>query len=185
MKTLTLMRHAMSSWEDAGIRDFDRPLNDKGRRAARVMGEALAGTAISFDHVLASPARRVVETIEGVEAGLGRPLEPAPLFEPRVYLASAYTLLELAQAFPDTAKRALIIGHNPGLEDLALLLTPPGGELRAAIEEKYPTATVAELRFNVERWAEVAEGSAALVRFTRPRDLDPSLGPDDPLDATA
>jgi phosphohistidine phosphatase len=185
MKTLTLFRHAKSSWEDAGIRDFDRPLNDKGRRAARVMGEALAKTAIRFDHVLASPAQRVRETIEGLEAGLGHALDPAPLFEPRVYLASAYTLLELAQGFPDGAKRALIIGHNPGLEDLALLLTPPGGELRAAIEEKYPTATVAELRFDVARWAEVREASASLARFTRPRDLDPSLGPDDPLDATA
>ena len=177
MKTLTLLRHAKSGWDDQVQRDFDRPLNPKGRRAAQTVGRHLRREGIAFDHVIASPALRVQQTLDEVAGGFGRTLAPA--WDKRVYLASAATLLEVARELPDAAATALLVGHNPGLEDLVLLLTPDGAGLRDAVEEKYPTASVAELSFAVDRWADLAEGGATLTRFTRPRDLDPSLGPDE------
>lgn len=178
MKTLTLLRHAKSGWEDAIPRDFDRPLNPKGRRAAKTVGQHLKTLGLTFDHIVASPAQRVVETIAGVAQGYGSAIEPA--WDKRLYLASAATLLDVARETPADADRLLMIGHNPGLEDFVLLLTA-GGEasLVAAVEEKYPTATLAELTFAVDHWADLAAGQGTLTRFIRPRDLDPALGPQD------
>ncbi len=174
MRRLTLLRHAKSSWDDSVKTDFDRPLNAKGRRAAATMGAYLRRERAAFDIVVASPAMRVRQTIEGVEDGLGRPL--GAMFDARVYQASAAVLIELVAALAPGCARALLVGHNPGLEDLVMALVPAGGW--GAIEEKYPTASVAELDLLVEDWAQVGEGCGRLRRFTRPRDLDPGLGPD-------
>lgn len=181
MKTLTLLRHAKSTWDDPVERDFDRPLNGRGRRAAARIGqwlrdEGLADDGAAFDHVRASPAIRVRQTIEGVEDGLRRPLHA--VFEPRIYLASAVTLLDIVQGGGD-ATRALLIGHNPGLEDLLLLLTPAADPLREVAEVKYPTATLAVLDLAIGDWRDAGSGCATLRHFIRPRDLDASLGPDD------
>ena len=175
MKSLTLLRHAKSGWDDSVPRDFDRPLNPKGRRAAQVMGRYLRDQGVTFDHAVASPAVRVRETLVEVEAGYGRPLSPA--WDKRIYLASIETLLEVVRELPATADRVLLIGHNPGLEDLVLTLAPEGGTERDAVRVKYPTASIAELVWDGE-WSAVAPGGTTLARFTRPRDLDPSLGPD-------
>jgi phosphohistidine phosphatase len=176
LKTLTLLRHAKSGWDDAVARDFDRPLNPKGRKAAQVVGRHLKSLDLSFDHVVASPARRVVETIADVAAGFGAAIDPA--WDKRLYLASAATLLDVARETPADADRLLIIGHNPGLEDFVLLLLVDGEPaLVTAAEEKYPTATLAELTFAVDDWAEIAPQAGTLTRFIRPRDLDPALGP--------
>ena len=176
MKTLTLLRHAKSDWDDTVQRDFDRPLNPRGRRAARTVGREMKRLGLLFDHVIASSAVRVRETLSEVEGAYGA---LSPHFEKRVYLADPDTLLELIRAAPDGAETLLVVGHNPGLEQLVLALSAPGATpLREEVEVKYPTATLAELRLPVERWADVAEGSAELARFIRPRDLDPSLGPD-------
>lgn len=177
MKTLTLLRHAKSTWDDPVERDFDRPLNGRGRRAAARIGQWLADDDARFDHVRASPAVRVRQTIEGVEDGLRRPL--GPMFDARVYLASAITLLDIVQGFEADATRALLIGHNPGLEDLLLLLTPDADSLRGEVEIKYPTATLAILDLDVPTWRDAGAGCATLRHFIRPRDLDASLGPDD------
>lgn len=177
MKTLTLMRHAKSGWDDGVQRDYDRPLNPKGRRAAATIGRHLKREGVGFDHAVASPALRVKQTLEEVAGGYGGAIEP--VWDRRIYLASAATLVDLIRELPDSAAAALLVGHNPGLEDLVLLLVPDAeGGPRDAVEEKYPTASVAELSFAIDRWAEVAEGGATLTRFVRPRDLDPSLGPD-------
>lgn len=176
MKTLTLLRHAKSGWDDAVARDFDRPLNPKGRRAARTVGQHLRSLDLGFDHIVASPAQRVVETIAEVADGYGRAIDPA--WDKRLYLASAATLLDVARETPADAARLLMIGHNPGLEDLVLLLMASGeAALVSAAETKYPTATVAELTFAVDGWAAVAPAGGTLTRFIRPRDLDPALGP--------
>lgn len=178
MKTLTLLRHAKSSWDDPVARDFDRPLNGKGRRAAAMMGEFMRSRGMEFDQVYASPAVRVRQTIGGIEDGYGRPL--SPLFDPRIYLASAATLVEFIQEFSDRLGRVLLIGHNPGLEDLALDLTAKQRDaLRAELEVKYPTATLAEISLDVGSWAEAASGRGRLELFKRPRELDPALGPDE------
>jgi len=178
MKTLTLLRHAKSSWDDSVPRDFDRPLNGKGDRAAVTVGRHLRAQNMAFDHVVSSPAVRCVETLEKFWEGYGDEL--APTWDKRIYLASCVTLLDVVQDAPDSADRLLMVGHNPGLEDLVLLLVPDSGEnpLRDELEEKFPTASVAEMQFDVQRWADVDARKGVLVRFIRPRDLDPTLGPD-------
>jgi phosphohistidine phosphatase len=176
MKTLTLLRHAKSTWDDPVARDFDRPLNPRGRRAARAVGREMKALGLAFDAALASPAVRVGETLEEVQQVFG----PLPVaWEQRIYLASTETLLELVRGTDEAAERLLLVGHNPGLENLALLLTrEEDGPLREEVEIKYPTATLAEISLPVERWADVAAGAGTLARFIRPRDLDPGLGPD-------
>lgn len=176
MKTLTLLRHAKSGWDDPVARDFDRPLNPKGQRAAVMMGRHMRSLGLVFDHVVASPAVRVVETLAQVGEGYGSDLAPA--WDQRAYLASAATLLDIVHQFPESAERVLLSGHNPGLEELVLLLSAPHDSMRDQVEVKFPTATLAELRFGVRRWEDVAPGEGVLARFVRPRDLDSSLGPD-------
>ena len=177
LKTLTLLRHAKSSWDDTVERDFDRPVNGRGRRAAARIGRWIAEEGLDFDHVCASPAVRVRQTIEGVEDGLGRMLKP--LWDTRVYLSSSATLMLLVQQFSDDKSDALLVGHNPGCEDLLLSLVPPGGELRGEAGMKYPTATLARIELDIEKWSDIDDNIGRLVKFVRPRDLDPTLGPDD------
>jgi phosphohistidine phosphatase len=174
MKTLTLLRHAKSGWDDPVTRDFDRPLNAKGARAAETMGRHLRGLGLTFDLVVASPAVRVQETLDHFAIGLGETL--APEWDRRIYLASEATLLDLVRALPETAEHVLLVGHNPGLEELVLLLSD-AGTLRQEVEAKFPTASVAVLEVG-ERWDDADDGAATLSRFIRPRDVDPSLGPD-------
>lgn len=176
MKTLTLLRHAKSTWDDPVARDFDRPLNRRGRRAARTIGREMRDQGLAFDAVVASPAVRVVETIAEIGEGYGGALDPD--YDKRVYLASPAILLDIIHGIDDAVERLLIVGHNPGLEQLVLLLAKEGS-LREEAAIKYPTATLAEIALQVESWSEAAEGAGALVRFTRPRDLDPDLGPDE------
>lgn len=176
MKRLTLLRHAKSTWDDPVARDFDRPLNGRGRRAARTIGAQMRALGLEFDSILASPAARVVETLAEVASGYGGPLEPE--YDRRVYLAEPETLLQLIRSAGEETESLLIVGHNPGLERLVLLLTD-GGPLRGEVEIKYPTATLAEINLPAERWQDVTEGGGELTRFIRPRDLDPELGPDE------
>lgn len=177
MKSLTLLRHAKSGWDDPVGRDFDRPLNPRGRRAARTVGLEMKAQGLAFDLVLASPARRVVETLEEVATAYG-PLDPN--YDERLYLPSTATLMEIVRAAPDEVGRLLLVGHNPGLENLALRIAERGPDaLRSELEIKYPTGTVAEIGLPAARWADVQEGSGRIVRFIRPRDLDPELGPDE------
>ena len=174
MKVLTLLRHAKSGWDDPVLRDFDRPLNPRGRRAARTVAREMRRLGLGFDRVLASPARRVIETLEEV----GQSLPLAPDYDERLYLASPETLLELVRGTDDGVDRLLVVGHNPGLEELVLRLSGAGA-LRDEVAVQYPTATLAELQFDVASWRLVRDGGATLARFIRPRDLDPELGPED------
>ncbi|HEV7287498.1 histidine phosphatase family protein [Sphingomonas sp.] len=178
MKTLTVLRHAKSSWDDAVARDFDRPLNARGQRAAVTVGRHMRSEGLAFDHVVASPAARIVETVEQVETGYGSAL--APEWDRRIYLASASTLLDVVHELPAGADSALLIGHNPGLEDLVLMLVPDrvGDLLRDSVEEKFPTAALAMITFDTDDWGAIRSSAGTLVRFVRPRDLDPALGPE-------
>ncbi len=176
MKRLTLLRHAKSGWDDQALRDFDRPLNAKGLRAARTMGEYCRREGFTWDHIVSSPAVRCVETLDGFWEGYGRALRP--VWDRRVYLASCMNLLDVLHDVPETAESVLLSGHNPGLEDLVLMLVPDdGAELRDSLEEKFPTASVAVMTFDTA-WADLAQRGAELKSFRRPRDLDPALGPD-------
>jgi phosphohistidine phosphatase len=177
MKRLTLLRHAKSGEDPEAARDFDRQLNAKGRRAARTVGRHMRDEGLQFDAVIASPATRVAETLEEVAAGYGRSLDP--VWERRIYLASPDELLDVVRDAPDDADSLLLAGHNPGLEQLVLLLVPQEQEgARGEVARKYPTGSLAELQFDVASWADIGPGRGALTRFVRPRDLDPELGPE-------
>lgn len=176
MRTLTLLRHAKSGWEDAVQRDFDRPLNQKGKRAARTIGEHCRREGLAWDHVVSSPAVRCIETLDAFWEGYGKTLKP--VWDRRIYLASCVTLLDTLNESPAEAQNVMMCGHNPGLEDLVLLLTPDDGNTaRDSLEDKFPTGSVAVLEFDGD-WAGLAARGARLAKFVRPRDLDPALGPD-------
>jgi phosphohistidine phosphatase len=179
MKTLTLFRHAKSGWDSPVSRDFDRPLNERGVKGAKLMGMHARDLGLFFDHVVSSPAVRCTETLEGFWDGYGRILHPN--WDRRIYLASGATLLDVVHDIPDQDERVLLCGHNPGLEDLALMVIPDlsGDDLRDSLEAKFPTASLAELQFDVDKWADIRDGSARITRFIRPRDLDPGLGPEE------
>jgi phosphohistidine phosphatase len=168
MKTLTLLRHAKSGWDDPTLTDFQRPLNARGRGAARAMGREMRALGLAFDRVLASPAARVTETILGVAESYG-PL--APVYDDTVYLAPLDTLLELVRATDDACATLLLVGHNPGMERLALLLSR-GGPLHDEIALKYPTGALTEIALPIGHWRDAAESGGTIARFLRPRDLE-------------
>jgi phosphohistidine phosphatase len=178
MKTLTLFRHAKSGWDAPVDRDFDRPINPRGLKGARMIGHHLRDAGWSFDHVISSPAVRCTETLDGLWEGYGRILHPN--WDRRIYLASGATLLDVVHDLPDSVSSVMMCGHNPGLEDLILALVPDtsGDVLRDAVEEKFPTAAIAELKLDIDHWSDACTAKAIITRLVRPRDLDPTLGPD-------
>lgn len=181
MKTVILLRHAKSDWSDTTQRDFDRPLNGRGERAAALMGQWAKREALQFDAIIASPAARVKDTFGKFMESYGA--FPEPIWDKRVYLASAATLADVIAEADDDDDTLLLVGHNPGLEDFVLGHIPDDGrsQLRDDIAEKFPTAAIAVLDFPIEHWRNLADGSAGnaeLRRFIRPRDLDPALGPE-------
>lgn len=176
MKTLTLLRHAKSGWDSPVTRDFDRPLNARGRKAARAMGREMRRLGLGFDRVLASPAVRVTQTLTELAQGYGGAVDTH--FDESVYLAPAETLLAMVRGTDDADSRLLLVGHNPGMEQLALLLSAPH-PLRDEIADKYPTGALTEIGFDAERWRDVQPGDGRLARFIRPRELAEGLGPDD------
>ena len=177
MKRLILLRHAKSSWDDPVARDFDRPLNAKGHRAGRTVGEEMRRLGLSFDAVVASPAARVVETLEEVAVGFGSPL--APRFDQRIYLASLESLLEVLHSVDDQFGSLLLVGHSPGLERLALFLAGTKDKsLRRSVEAKYPTGAIIQIDLPIDHWRDADAGEGTMTRFIRPRDLDPALGPE-------
>jgi phosphohistidine phosphatase len=177
VKTLALFRHAKSDWSDARARDFDRPLNDRGQRGARAMGEYIKSTKHHFDRMIASPAVRAAETVEEASKAWGCTFKVE--WDRRIYLASSATLIDLLKELDGDPTSVLMVGHNPGLEDLIFDLVPDDGSspLRDLVEQKFPTATFAVLELAVDRWSDIADGCARLVELKRPRDLDPALGP--------
>lgn len=158
MKRLTLLRHAKAERDSPDGSDFGRPLNDRGRRDAARMGEEMRRLGLRFDEVLASPARRVVETVEHVG-------ELAPTYEPRIYEASSGQLSGLVGTTDDGVESLLMVGHNPGFEQLARQLTVNG-------IESFPTAALAEILLPADHWRDVELGSGQLTRFITPKQLD-------------
>lgn len=170
MKSVTLLRHAKSSWAEPGMDDFDRPLNARGRDAARALGRELRRLEVDFEAVVTSSAARARETLK--LAGEGRDKPFAAREDERAYLATVATLLRIVGETDDAADRLLLVGHNPGFELLAAALTEgDDSPERAAMAGKYPTGALAEIAFEVDHWRDVAPGKGRLVRFIRPREL--------------
>ncbi|MFC0204886.1 SixA phosphatase family protein [Novosphingobium soli] len=177
MKTLGIFRHAKSDWNDARLRDFDRPLNTRGRVGAAVMGKHIREHAVGWKRILASPAVRVTQTIEIAGEAAGE--TPPITWDRRIYLASSAALMDVLREQDGAPRSILLVGHNPGLEDLIFDLVPGNGEnpLRDIVEDKFPTASYAVIALDIEDWSDLRAGIGRLEHLVRPRDLDPSLGP--------
>jgi phosphohistidine phosphatase len=172
MRQLLLLRHAKSSWDDPALSDHARPLNARGRRAAAAIAQAMRELGLGPDLVLVSSARRTLQTLEALT-----PFEDAALIEPMdaLYLAPWRRLLEALQEVPETVRSVLLIGHNPGLHELALVLAGPqavsrGGAGMQRLAEGYPTGALAEFTI-ASPWRLLESGGGRLVRFIQPRDL--------------
>lgn len=164
---LLLLRHAKSSWNQPELADHDRPLAPRGRRAATALGEHLQRLAQRPELVLCSSAARTVETLQRIRPAL--PASTSVEVEEGLYAADADELLARVRQLPSTVACALLIGHNPGIEDLAVMLAGHGDRAaRAAMAAKFPTAALANLTID-EHWSAVEPGAATLDEFWIPR----------------
>ena len=172
MRQLLLLRHAKSAWDDPELDDHARPLNARGRVAAGLLRGVMAEVGLTPDLVLVSSARRALQTLEALQ-----PFAAAPTVRPldALYLATAGQLLDVLRAVPEATRCMLVVGHNPGLHDLAMLLGggTPHSEDERRLQEGFPTGALAG--FGVRgTWAELAPGGGHLDRFVDPRDLVPT-----------
>ena len=165
---LVLLRHAKSSWGDPGLDDRERPLNARGRQAGKLLAAHLAATPRP-DLVLCSDALRTRQTLELVAVAW---TPPAPVaLEERLYLASAPALLKRLEAVPDEIGTVLVIGHNPGLHQLAEALAAHSPrKLRGRLAEKFPTGAAATFRFTGP-WAGITHAAIILTELVTPADL--------------
>jgi phosphohistidine phosphatase len=159
--TLILMRHAKSSWGDPLQDDFDRPLNDRGRTGAKLIGDWLTSAELVPHDVLCSSAVRAKETLECL--GLKAPVT----FLPDLYLASPATMLKAIRG--SSSRRLMVIAHNPGLAMLA-------GDLASKAADHprfhdYPTAATAVMEFQIESWSAISPRSGTVTHFVIPADL--------------
>ncbi|HSI88685.1 MAG TPA: histidine phosphatase family protein [Pyrinomonadaceae bacterium] len=161
MKTLYVLRHAKSSWDDPNISDFDRPLNDRGERTAPFMGQLMRDRGLIPEAVISSPARRATETASLVRTAAG--IEPEIRFDERIYEASPQALRQVASEADNSSESIMLVGHNPGIEGFIRMLT---GETVAA-----PTAALAVIVLDISAWADIAPGSGRLEALIRPKEV--------------
>ena len=171
MLQLMLLRHAKSSWTAAGLADAARPLTGRGKAAARAMGREIAARGLKPDLVLCSPARRARDTWKIAAAQLKS--SPRVLVEDAIYdFGNGGRVLSAIFAGAGPVKSVLVVGHNPSLERLAARLSVSGdARLRARIERKYPTASLAVIHFTADDWGKIADQGGELRHFIRPKDL--------------
>ncbi len=170
MKTIFLLRHAKSSWDDESLPDHDRPLSARGRAAAPRIGAYMRGAGCLPDLVLCSTAKRTRLTLDAVLSELE--VEPAIEFLEDLYLAAPGEMLDLLRSVPDTVEAVLLVGHNPGTGMLAGALSGDGlPEKMSLMRAKFPTTGLAIIELNVNRWKDTVGGCGTLKEFIRPRDL--------------
>jgi len=173
VKNILLLRHAKSARNTPHQSDHDRPLNDRGERAARTMAAHMAAKAPRPGLILCSTAARTRQTLAPLVKALGSPTPPISL-EKQLYLASESELLERLQTLPEDVETVLLIGHNEGIGECAATLAGQGpGEALQRLREKYPTGALATLTLPQGPWSALAPGACELLAFVRPRDLDP------------
>jgi phosphohistidine phosphatase len=160
MRTLFLLRHAKSSWDNTSLPDFERPLNSRGRTAAETIARVLREKNINPDAIVSSPAVRAKETIEIIIQSAQLP--GTLRFDQRIYEAPVGRLLEVVSEIGDEAKTALLVGHNPGFEQLVSVLTGQS--------ESMPTAALAKITFDISAWTDVNAGGT-LDWVLRPKEL--------------
>ena len=163
MKTLLILRHAKSSWGDEELSDHDRPLNKRGKRDAPRMGKLLRDTALAPDLIISSTAKRARKTAAKVAKSCR--YEGVIELAGELYLAVPSAYLEVLRNVADHYERVMVVGHNPGLEDLLTLLT---GE-----RTPLPTAALAHIAVDIPSWHELSEDSRGnLLDLWRPKELD-------------
>jgi phosphohistidine phosphatase len=171
MKKVTLFRHAKSGEKnDPNIVDFDRPLAARGLKAAPKMGEAMREAKLEPDLILCSPSVRTRQTLE-LAASKAWDSHPDVRFERRLYEASPAALLKALKELPGNAGHVMIVGHNPGLQELAARLAPPDSEARHQFREKLPTAAVVSFSFGVDTWKDLKPGTGQLQLSISPATL--------------
>ncbi len=159
-KQLTLIRHAKSSWDDTSLSDHERNLNNRGRRDAARMGEALREQGISFDLILCSSAKRARETLALLREQLEIKDETVNYLD-ELYCAPVSALVELIQQVDNTKNNIAIIAHNPGLEDLAAMLSDES--------EPFVTCTVMQIEFEMDNWKQVDKTDGKRTLFLNPK----------------
>jgi phosphohistidine phosphatase len=170
-RQLLLLRHAKAVIGEGGMRDIDRPLAPRGEKAAKLMGRYMAEHDLIPGLVLCSPARRTRQTWEIAAAEL--PKVETRIVDTLYDFGDGQALLSVIRQQGGSAKRLLLVTHNPATQNLALSLAGSGDKaLRQQMMEKYPTAGLAVLSFRGEDWPATAEGAGRLVAFLRPRDLE-------------
>ena len=170
MLTLSLFRHAKSSWDNPDLEDFERPLNDRGEAAAPRMGKFMAEQGIVPDLILCSPAVRARQTLELALPHF--PSEPTVNYEDDLYLTASATMLKRIRKLEAKVKHAMIVGHDPGMHQLAIEFTGSGEpELLQAMARKFPTAGLAVIEFDVNAWSRVKPGAGRLALFMTPKRL--------------
>ena len=170
MRRLLLLRHAKSSWDTPGLADLERPLAPRGRQTAPLMAQLMAKRRWVPDLVLCSQAERVRETWQLMAPLLGAQIPSRTLRT--IYPGAPSRLLMVLHRAPDEARMLLLIGHNPGLGAFATNLCGGGSKKELArMSAKFPTAGLAVIDFDADRWSEVAGGAGKLEAFVRPKDL--------------
>jgi len=170
MRTLIFLRHAKSSWALPGVDDFDRPLNDRGNKAAPQMGNWLASENITPDVIVCSSAKRTRETLAHIEPVFTQ--EVATIFEPDLYLASHDMLFDCAAKLDDAYETAMLLAHNPGLHDAALsALTAASRRESGEMRSRFPTCACAIISFPIDRWSEITTDIGELNAYMTPKGL--------------
>jgi len=170
MLTLSLLRHAKSSWNNPSLPDQERPLVTRGVTDAPLMGRAMAERGIDPDLVLCSSARRTRDTLALVLPELK--VEPKVVYDDALYHASPGEMLAMLRDVPPSATRVLLVGHNPEIQAFALDLVGSGPKhYRDRLREKYPTAGLAVVNFTSGSWKGVTVNSGSLNLFLSPKDL--------------
>lgn len=164
MKTLLLLRHAKSSRRDNGVRDCDRPLNQRGLKAAPSIGRLIRKRTLQPDLVISSPAERARQTTQLVFEAAG--LKTEVRYDERIYEATGARLLEIVGQIEEDANVAVLVGHNPGLEELLEALTGEAHNL--------PTAGLARIELDIEKWNKVRAGAGRLEWLVKPKELKSS-----------
>jgi len=162
MKTLFILRHAKSSWDNASLSDFDRQLNERGLQAAPLMGNVMRTNQFQPALILSSPAKRAEQTAILVKeaAGFGGEIK----YEKRIYEASPATLLEIVAEQNNRLESVMLVGHNPGLENLIRALT---GEM-----QPMPTAALAVIDLETNKWSELNSSTNGKLRtLIRPKEV--------------
>jgi phosphohistidine phosphatase len=169
MRTVYLLRHAKSSWDDPTLVDHSRPLGRRGILTTPHVAAHMRAAGILPDVLLCSSARRARQTLDLL--GDAIPTECEVRVEDWLYGATVDELLDGLRALPNSPRRAMLIGHNPALQRFALLLAAAGEHLDR-LARKFPTAALATLDASIEGWPDLAAGCAQLTGFVRPKDLD-------------